>query len=314
MTSDKKHIAKWGFGSAPISSRMRKRYDDAVQHLTDILMGNLSLQEAEPDLISEAKGMANRCILQDQWDWFSVFSEFGAPPIWNLKLIVKELIPLRKAVINEDENSYSRCIKKLVNSNFLHLLDTYQNGLQNQFDSKDAGWIYVLSTREARTTLKIGRTDRSVIERVREINAATGVVIPWSARRVYRVRDTKKIEKAIHENLGQYRIREDREFFELEISKADEVIRECIKKLDAKYFCKGNIVWFDRVRGFGFISLDNHPNIFIHKSQISSADMSFMKEGAEITFLIGKNPNGLCAINAKIVKSKSSPITKTKPF
>jgi hypothetical protein len=52
-----------------------------------------------------------------------------------------------------------------------------------------AGWIYILSTREIPDLLKIGMTTRTVLERVREINNATGVAIPFGVRRCWRVTD-----------------------------------------------------------------------------------------------------------------------------
>ena len=86
-----KSIAKWGFGMAPISERMQARYDAAVQTALDLMDGNLIFDEVNLDAISELKGMFNRCIRQDQWDWFSVFTELGTPPYHNMSKIVSAL-------------------------------------------------------------------------------------------------------------------------------------------------------------------------------------------------------------------------------
>lgn len=50
-------------------------------------------------------------------------------------------------------------------------------------------------------------------KRVNEINSATGVLYPYSARKVYKVKNCQQVEKDIHKILQNYRIRADREFF-----------------------------------------------------------------------------------------------------
>ena len=46
---ERKSIAKWGFGMAPISSRMQRRYDAAVQTALDLFDGNIDPQEISLD-------------------------------------------------------------------------------------------------------------------------------------------------------------------------------------------------------------------------------------------------------------------------
>lgn len=303
MASKQKMIAKWGFGMAPISPRMRKRYDDAVQHLIDVLMGNLTIREVKPDLLSEAKGMINRCVREDQWDWFTVFAELGAPPRRTLRKIVSQLIPLRRAAIGNDETAFARCLQSLISTNVLQLLHVYQNALSDQAFSEGAGWIYVLSTREQPAILKIGRTNRSVAERVREINSATGVLIPWAARRVYRVRNAQEAEAEIHRRLAPYRLRMDREFFELSLEKAGDIIDSYLQESEQRDRLSGRILWFDRARGIGFLACPGHSDIFLHWSQLSKADQNAAVEGALVTFLLGRRPQGPCAIDARIIEN-----------
>ena len=50
----------------------------------------------------------------------------------------------------------------------------------------------------------------------------TGIVFPFSPRKVFRVYDASYSEKLVHKELAQYRIRNDREFFILSYSKACE--------------------------------------------------------------------------------------------
>jgi hypothetical protein len=47
---------------------------------------------------------------------------------------------------------------------------------------EDGGFVYILSTRELPELLKIGFTTKSPEVRVKAINSATGVIIPWAVR------------------------------------------------------------------------------------------------------------------------------------
>ena len=296
----RKHIAKWGFGMAPISKTMRRRYDDAVQHLHAVLTGAAGMDEVVPDLLSEAKGMFNRCVREDQWDWFTVFTELGSPPRRVLRHIVSHIIPMRRAAIEGNAEVYATNLRSLVSTNVLQFLHVYQEGLANQSYSDGAGWIYILSTREQPDVLKIGRTDRPVADRVREINAATGVLVPWAARRVYRVSNAKEAEAEIHRRLADYRIRNDREFFALSIGAAVELIHAYLEDSGQRDRWHGNIIWYDEQRGFGFLSCADHPDLFLHRSQISATDQVAAVAGAPVTFLLGRRQEGPCAIDVQI--------------
>ncbi|RHK85869.1 hypothetical protein DW044_08475 [Lachnospira eligens] len=48
----------------------------------------------------------------------------------------------------------------------------------------------------------------------------TGIVFPFSPRKVFRVYDASYSEKLVHKELAQYRIRNDREFFYIIIFKS----------------------------------------------------------------------------------------------
>ena len=93
--------------------------------------------------------------------------------------------------------------------------------------------INILSTREQPHFLKIGVTTRSVEQRVKEINSATGVVIPFGVRAVWPVRNPEQIEREIHELLSPYRVRVDREFFQINYQGACRKILDFIKAKDS---------------------------------------------------------------------------------
>lgn len=131
--------------------------------------------------VSEVKGLVNRCVRQDQWDWFTVFARFGAPDPAYLRVVSALLPDLRKAILDNDAEQTGHLREQL---NWTALLNCCLNflGEQSNLELREgepaAGQLYVPSTREHPDLLKIGFTTRSVEERVKEINSATGVVSP----------------------------------------------------------------------------------------------------------------------------------------
>lgn len=225
--------AKWGFGNAPLKVEHIDKTVTAIQALKEVFQdSNLTPSDHHLDAISHIKGQFSRTFKQDQWDWSTVWLLLGRPSTKPAQNISHKLGELRRSYTRDDLTSVKEIIAELENTQLFGYLDTYLVQVTgNQTHRKNVGYIYVLSTRENPTLLKIGMTDRSVIERVKEINSATGVVIPFGVRGVWAVRDAAKAERDIHELLSEFRIRSDREFFELEFSDAKSLINTYFKKM-----------------------------------------------------------------------------------
>jgi hypothetical protein len=67
---------------------------------------------------------------------------------------------------------------------------------------------------------KIGMTKGSILERMKKLNAATGVSEPYGPSTSFVVTDVVKAEKLVHGALKTQRPRKNREFFELPAGKA----------------------------------------------------------------------------------------------
>lgn len=220
-------IAKYGFGQAPISSRMRRRYDSAVRQTLDAIHGADVDRVCVLDALSEVKGMFNRCVRKDQWDYATVREDLGTPNERTAARIVQRLVDFRTAIRDNDSTGIADARLRLVRSGIMRFLLLYQgNALASE--GADPGWLYVLSTKDQPDVLKIGITRRSVSIRVKEINAATGVLFPYAARHARRVSDVRRAERAVHSALAAYRMRNDREFFRLEYNAAIRVIEACM--------------------------------------------------------------------------------------
>lgn len=221
---------KWGFGMAPLKdSHIEKTVRSIEVFLEFIINPHLQPTDDQLSCMSHVKGQFTRCAKQDQWDWFTVWTRLGRPARGKCNRISKNIRNIRDAWKKQDVNLLNEAISTVKELDIHRYLQNYLNPLS---DDAREGFIYILSTREQPHFLKIGVTTRNVEQRVKEINAATGIVIPFGVRAVWPVRNPEQTEKDIHEMLSPYRVRTDREFFHIEYQQACKKILDLIKKKD----------------------------------------------------------------------------------
>ena len=68
----------------------------------------------------------------------------------------------------------------------------------------DEGYIYILENKSQPGICKIGYTDRTPQERVKEINGATGVIVPWYISNAFPCKSPLSIERLVHSALSDY--------------------------------------------------------------------------------------------------------------
>ena len=61
----------------------------------------------------------------------------------------------------------------------------------------------------------------------------------------------------------------------------------------------GTVKWFNDAKGFGFISQDNGPDVFVHFSAITGDGFKSLAEGQRVTFDVQEGPKGLKAANVQ---------------
>lgn len=97
------NIQKWGFGMAPLKPSTAQSNRKALAAVKNFVNGE---GPTKPDTIcediSKVKGLFNRVVKQDQWDWFTVNMYFDYPTHKDLVSIVNALTLLRKAIIDKD--------------------------------------------------------------------------------------------------------------------------------------------------------------------------------------------------------------------
>jgi cold shock protein len=61
----------------------------------------------------------------------------------------------------------------------------------------------------------------------------------------------------------------------------------------------GSVKWFNDAKGFGFISREGAPDVFVHHTAIQSDGFRSLAEGDRVTFDVVQGPKGLQAANVK---------------
>ena len=97
--------------------------------------------------------------------------------------------------------------------------DTYINrGEGNQ-------WVYILSNPSIPDVLKIGFTNLTPELRAKQLSSSTGVVIPFKVEWAFKCFDGNRMEAEVHSALKEYRISNQREFFQVDLEEAKSVIK-----------------------------------------------------------------------------------------
>ena len=60
---------------------------------------------------------------------------------------------------------------------------------------------------------------------------------------------------------------------------------------------KGTVKWFNEAKGFGFISQESGPDVFVHFSAITGSGFKTLLEGQKVEFTLTQGPKGPQAAN-----------------
>jgi len=60
---------------------------------------------------------------------------------------------------------------------------------------------------------------------------------------------------------------------------------------------KGTVKWFNADKGYGFITREDGPDVFVHYSSIAGDGYRSLTEGDDVEFEVVQGPKGLQAAN-----------------
>jgi cold shock protein len=62
---------------------------------------------------------------------------------------------------------------------------------------------------------------------------------------------------------------------------------------------RGTVKWFNEQKGFGFITQDSGPDVFVHYSAIEDTGFKSLNEGDQVEFELTQGPKGPQAKSVK---------------
>ena len=65
----------------------------------------------------------------------------------------------------------------------------------------------------------------------------------------------------------------------------------------------GTVKWFNREKGYGFISRENGDDVFVHYSSIQGDGFRNLEEGDPVEFAVESSPKGPHATEVTVVTS-----------
>ena len=65
---------------------------------------------------------------------------------------------------------------------------------------------------------------------------------------------------------------------------------------------KGKVKWFNEKKGYGFITMEDGKDVFVHYSAIQDEEFKSLKEGNEVECEVTRGPKGTQAANVKVIR------------
>jgi len=63
----------------------------------------------------------------------------------------------------------------------------------------------------------------------------------------------------------------------------------------------GKVKWFNEVKGYGFIVMEDGQEVFVHYTGIKGEGFRTLNEGENVEFEVTESPKGLQAVNVQRV-------------
>jgi cold shock protein len=64
---------------------------------------------------------------------------------------------------------------------------------------------------------------------------------------------------------------------------------------------QGTVKWFNSEKGFGFISREDGPDVFVHYSEIDGSGFRSLEENQQVEFEVAQGPKGPQASRVRVL-------------
>jgi CspA family cold shock protein len=64
---------------------------------------------------------------------------------------------------------------------------------------------------------------------------------------------------------------------------------------------EGSVKWFNELKGFGFIQMNDGGDIFVHYSAIQTRGFRTLREGQRVSFEVTEGQKGPAAANVQVL-------------
>jgi CspA family cold shock protein len=75
----------------------------------------------------------------------------------------------------------------------------------------------------------------------------------------------------------------------------------------------GKVVWFNNAKGFGFLSREGQPDVFVHFSAIATDGYKSLAEQDEVSFDVVKGDKGPQAHDVRRLNQEPEPVQTERP-
>lgn len=139
----------------------------------------------------------------------------------------KQFIPLKENYGNTDlEHARYFTLTPSEKGDGWETVTYYTDKKYGLYSDKGEGdqWVYILSNPTSPGLLKIGYTKQTPEERAKQISSATGVALPYKVEWAYKCFNGETVEREVHHKLKAQRVNNNKEFFQVSLDEAKEVI------------------------------------------------------------------------------------------
>lgn len=143
---------------------------------------------------------------------------------------LKDQLTSAENLVDKTRQELEKCQKELKT----YKLAFHQINSSTSIIERPDEYVYILRNPAFQKYLKIGMTTRHPNERVKELNSGTGIPEPFKIVFFARCHQSHRVEARLHSELNEFRVKPSREFFEIELDKALNMLSVILdKNMDA---------------------------------------------------------------------------------